>query len=1244
MEFCWLSRYGCFEEDTERAAARATRTPFRANGFVAFNSLVFEVLAHIDGVTTPSDTARFASSAGLHAHTVASSLHHPLPQTLVSDVYSDSRTHGPQGPTRHVRMQAAATAGGGSISKNEDGSRCVVAGRESLRILRVCDPNTPSNAEHKHTFGHGGYRIDASRNLWSGSGLKIDSVSTDVVWAHGAFNNKVITSARNGEIIMWDIQKSGPSKFERRTRQHVRSIHKLAYSSILHYYCITASADGDIRVWDLRDLTDSIMKIHHPASVRSVVFSPIHWQPRHAITGLDNGNIYRWDLNMGQRGQLDRIALAHSGPVLTLDWTLPTTYASNNGHRSAGSSGSSQGSNWYQGMGSGFFDELSGSSTAPSAENDVNGNGWLASGGLDRTVKVWDITVCGGGTHISRKPIYTLHTSFPVRRVAWRPNYECELAVTSYHEGSANSQPNPALDLSTAAPASPRLGVSVPTEVKQEENKVLYSRMGDPIEVWDVRRGYIAKWSIRGSAVEGGVTDVAFADSHTIWAQHFSGTFSQLDLRTSTRPVDAIPRTAVSWDAQGCLLFVADRPKRWEVPYDDVHPDKKATVKRKPKALGDKVYLPSSQTMCMVTGYELGGDTETIARLAQSYRFDGSDRPAICAQNADAALDAGKPDAAQTWLLLESLLIDMVQQPPLSASPTSNLSPLPLVSPRLPHSTSAPAAIPTVSQVLANHPLRSVSADGPGPHDDMAPRPNTTVTSRRSSAKSRTYSSSTQSLSSADKGYLSPLRTTPVSSTTPSPHRPTTPLPSTPISMTNTSVARRTSGGRLSVTPGNAGPPPARPRLGSSYRRSSFATTGLYSGALDGEIRSQSHPSLKHVGEGVLEDTDSDDSASDKGIDKGIVDDKISDGGDEHEPHEGETEQYAIAGPSRAAGYWNQRSASVQPSPLSRVAGQQTWSENEKDEEDSPSPASTDNSDSSPDDYDDVPPFRAQPRGRGSTNRSRRSSNRSARTRTRSRSSTVASLAVSTSPAPTPTRAKLMKQGSQSSVRTVTASATPTSMNAPDSLDQGSSLQRNDTARRISGSSKYPASVASGVLRQEGASLRSSSAMSSNRPRSGVFYEDDGYNGDQELNESKIELGRERSDNPYKYAVKESEARLRDVGWQALRETLEVLADEGDVQMCAMLALVVPDELKLGPKRALRFIESYVEILMRLRLHVAAAYIRKCTRAEDVQNQTAVHTIIHTRCTRCNKSLLHPHHTDPRNKPTGGFSYCADCR
>ena len=100
---------------------------------------------------------------------------------------------------------------------------------------------------------------------------------------------------------------------ERRVRDHARSIHVLQYSPILQSYCMTGSADGDIRIWvstmtppptftadpysrpskDIRDLSRSIMRIHHPAAVRAVAFSPVSSQSRHVVAALDNGSIYR---------------------------------------------------------------------------------------------------------------------------------------------------------------------------------------------------------------------------------------------------------------------------------------------------------------------------------------------------------------------------------------------------------------------------------------------------------------------------------------------------------------------------------------------------------------------------------------------------------------------------------------------------------------------------------------------------------------------------------------------------------------------------------------------------------------------------------------------------------------------------------------------------------------------------------------------------------------------------------------
>jgi hypothetical protein len=69
----------------------------------------------------------------------------------------------------------------------------------------------------------------------------------------------------------------------------------------------------------------------------------------------------RWDLKMGQRGQLDKLPVAHSASVTTLDWCSKGGISSQN-VTSVGVGGQ--------------------------AEAASNGHGWLVSGGLDRCVKV----------------------------------------------------------------------------------------------------------------------------------------------------------------------------------------------------------------------------------------------------------------------------------------------------------------------------------------------------------------------------------------------------------------------------------------------------------------------------------------------------------------------------------------------------------------------------------------------------------------------------------------------------------------------------------------------------------------------------------------------------------------------------------------------------------------------------------------------------------------------------------------
>ena len=232
-------------------------------------------------------------------------------------------------------------------------------------------------------------------------------------------------------------------------------------------------------------MSRSVMRIHHPTSVRSLVFSPSPSHPLQAVVGLDNGSIYRWDLQMGQRGQLDRLPVAHTGPILALDW-------------------------------------CSTSVTSKSADNPPTQmeRSWIVSGGLDHTVKVclyylaatmpdraqvWDLPGSSTSSHIVNKPTYVLHPSYPVRRVLWRPDYPCELALVSNAEFSGGS--------GVELLASPRMQNATPSfllpaapgpEPKDTERKS--GSVGEMVEIWDVRRGWIAKWTVDTSVCDGGVT------------------------------------------------------------------------------------------------------------------------------------------------------------------------------------------------------------------------------------------------------------------------------------------------------------------------------------------------------------------------------------------------------------------------------------------------------------------------------------------------------------------------------------------------------------------------------------------------------------------------------------------------------------------------------------------------------------------------------------------------------------------
>lgn len=290
------------------------------------------------------------------------------------------------------------------------------------------------------------------------------------------------------------------------------------------------------------------------------------------------------------------------------------------------------------------------------------------------------------------------------------------------------------------------------------------------------------------------------------------------------------------------------------------------------------------------------------------------------------------------------------------------------------------------------------------------------------------------------------------------------------------------------------------------------------------------------------------------------------------------------------------RTGPAQPSPLSRLAGQR-WTEDEddggkeyEDDEASPSPGSTDTDGEGHSGRDSECSTRPQKVGvkAASVTRTRPRKNSTAkRLKSRTRSATVATLAV---PLPSPAQpvsesSHLVKQASHSSIRTVTAGS---------------------------------------VREQE----QNTGLIHHHEDVSQADAESDDYQAWRDMTESR------------RRAVMEEEAHLREAAWHALKEAVEEFAEAGDIQMCAMLALIAAKELGISRRRGLQFLEAYIELLTRLRLHTCAAYLRRCSDFEDVSNTTKLETIIYTACGRCRKPIL----LSRARTATGAHALCSTCK
>ncbi|RKP05167.1 WD40-repeat-containing domain protein, partial [Thamnocephalis sphaerospora] len=247
--------------------------------------------------------------------------------------------------TARLRLNGALNA----LDASPDNEHAVVAGREVLKVLKITD-----------------LEVSESLNMRVGSRLNLNFSSNDVQWLS---KQKIATAATNGSIVIWDLTRTRQKLQERIISEHARAVNRICGGPPGSGLLLSASQDGTMRVWDLREPKPSKLVLDGKSeSVRDVRFSPIN--THELAAAFENGAVQKWDLR--KPNIYERKINAHYGLALTVDW------------RADGRT--------------------------------------LATGGRDKFIRVWDMRSDG------RRPLHAIQTMTSVARVQWRPGRDHELA------------------------------------------------------------------------------------------------------------------------------------------------------------------------------------------------------------------------------------------------------------------------------------------------------------------------------------------------------------------------------------------------------------------------------------------------------------------------------------------------------------------------------------------------------------------------------------------------------------------------------------------------------------------------------------------------------------------------------------------------------------------------------------------------------------------------------------------------
>ncbi|KAI9322547.1 WD40-repeat-containing domain protein [Dichotomocladium elegans] len=394
-------------------------------------------------------------------------------------------------------------------------------------------------------------------NLRAGSHLNINYSSNDVKWGNNVTKNKIATAATSGAIVLWDINRTTGKRAERVISEHSRAVNRVCFQPDSGHVLLSASQDGTMKGWDLRD-PKSMARYRFEGkseSVRDVQFNPLN--NLEFAAAFETGTIQKWDMRYA-KALYDRKVSAHNGPCWTVDW---------------------------------------------------HPNGRLvASGGRDKTIKVWDMSVD------SRRPLYTIRTMASVARIQWRPGYDDEIASCSL----------------------------------LTDNRIC---------VWDIRRPHVAKYAFNEH--ESTPTGFLWLDTDVLYSCAKDKNFIRQEIQHAYEPTSFLRRDGMGWNIQGDLAFAMDQSSR------DTFVDERITPRptisqtkkwRKPGKIPTEeeaiIYIPPQS--CGIAHLPLF-DFETFSVLAQNYAISSEDALASCEKNSEIAWKLCQYRTAQTWKIVALL-------------------------------------------------------------------------------------------------------------------------------------------------------------------------------------------------------------------------------------------------------------------------------------------------------------------------------------------------------------------------------------------------------------------------------------------------------------------------------------------------------------------------------------------------------------------------------------------------------------